>query len=129
MTEVRHSEFTDSEGQTFIIESEDGVISIQTYGGHIDELDEGNCAGCEDCIETVALFAVDAPKIIVALQRALQHAATTGEYGRGETISGQCVDVNSDDPFNAVSQLQSYDEPDMSPDSPHYGKPHEDCCK
>jgi hypothetical protein len=33
-------------------------------------------------------------------------------------------------PTPATAMLRSWDnEPDYSPDSPHYGKPHEDCCK
>ncbi|ALY10315.1 hypothetical protein SONNY_47 [Arthrobacter phage Sonny] len=80
--ETEHARFTDSEGVEYVIESEEGVLSITEHEPIADE------------IVTVAFFVADLPKVIDAMQAALQHAALTGDYGTREIISGQCVDLS-----------------------------------
>ena len=80
--ETEHARFKDSEGVEYVIESEEGVLSITEHEPIADE------------IVTVAFFVADLPKVIDAMQAALQHAALTGDYGTREIISGQCVDLS-----------------------------------
>ncbi|ASR80600.1 hypothetical protein SEA_JORDAN_47 [Arthrobacter phage Jordan] len=80
MAEVRHAEFEDAEGVTYTVETERGVISIQESGGHNETYEGDSCQGCVDCIETIAIWPQDVPKLIAGLQAAVQHAAMTGEY-------------------------------------------------
>ncbi|ASR80752.1 hypothetical protein SEA_SHADE_47 [Arthrobacter phage Shade] len=96
--ETEHARFTDSEGVEYVIESEEGVLSITEHEPIADE------------IVTVAFFVADLPKVIDAMQAALQQAALTGEYGTREIINGQCVDIHSDDPFSAVAQASRNNE-------------------
>ncbi|UVK62297.1 hypothetical protein SEA_NATHANVAAG_45 [Arthrobacter phage NathanVaag] len=105
-TEIEHLKFVDSDGATFIIESENGCVTIQASGGHDSYGDGEPCQGCDDCIETVALYACDIPTIIEGLQLALQHAALTGEYGKAGTIEG----VIADEPLSAVEQASRNNE-------------------
>ncbi|QIQ62859.1 hypothetical protein SEA_JKERNS_47 [Arthrobacter phage JKerns] len=98
--EVEHARFKDSDGAEFIIDSEVGCVSITVSGGHDD------CIGCTDCISSVALFVVDAPKIIAGLQAALQHAATTGDYGRGDTVESEIAE----EPLSAIEQASRNNE-------------------
>ncbi|ASR80676.1 hypothetical protein FDI41_gp45 [Arthrobacter phage Piccoletto] len=89
--EIEHLKFVDADGATFVIESENGCVTIQVSGGHTEYGDDIPCEGCDDCIETVALYAADIPTIIEGLQLALQHAALTGEYGKAGTIEGEVI--------------------------------------
>ncbi|ASR78147.1 hypothetical protein SEA_FRANZY_45 [Arthrobacter phage Franzy] len=89
--EIRHMQYVDADGATFVIESEGGVVSVQVWGGHNSYDDGEACQGCDDCIETVALYACDIPTIIEGLQLALQHAALTGEYGKAGTVEGELI--------------------------------------
>ncbi|QOP66290.1 hypothetical protein SEA_PIPPA_49 [Arthrobacter phage Pippa] len=102
MTE--HIRFEDDEGDIFVVSSSSGIVTISSDRDDADsEYGEVN------------IYAKDADKLIVGLQRALMHAAQTGEYDN-KFISGQCVDLSG-------VELVEFD------DSAHPGQPHEDCCK
>ncbi|QED11159.1 hypothetical protein SEA_ZARTROSA_47 [Arthrobacter phage Zartrosa] len=67
MTE--HVRFEDDEGDIFVVSSSSGIVTISSDRDDTDsEYDEVN------------IYAKDADKLITGLQRALMHAAQTGEY-------------------------------------------------
>ncbi|ALY10505.1 hypothetical protein SEA_GREKAYCON_47 [Arthrobacter phage Grekaycon] len=80
MTE--HIRFEDDEGDIFVVSSSSGIVTISSDRDDADsEYDEVN------------IYAKDADKLITGLQRALMHAAQTGEYDN-KHVSSQCADLS-----------------------------------